>query len=192
MITLLALRAVKESGKGKAPPRAGFRVSGDTLLAVKKFVNSNDFPKGDPNNPAVFTMIVNKLEIYLLKPGSGCHLKKDELWQEVETDFRNEVLGPHVDWVLRDPNGMRKSRSVFHGSWEASYDKIMLMFVGVASLLLVDAAGISNPDAARAQQEEQSMTTTAVVLFHAMRANPDVKACLDSTKGAKAVEAVIK
>ena len=60
-------------------------------------------------------------------------------------------------------------------------------------MLLVSAAGISDPDAAQAQQEEKLITNTAVLLWQAMQASPGVKARLDSTKGTKAaVEGVIK
>ena len=107
--------------------------------------------------------------------------------------MRNEVLAQHVDWVLRGTDGKRKWRSVYHGSWEASYEDVLHMLAGLARLRLVSAAGISDMDAVLAQKEEQLINNTAVLLWHAMQASATVKSRLDASEGAEAaVEGVIK
>jgi len=193
MIILLALIVVKEWGEGNAPQSQGFFISEGTLSAVQSFAEAEQGNFGDPNDPTVFATIVDRLESYLLEEGSGYDGTGEELRRKLKTDLRSEVLGQHVDWVLRDPKGVRKSRSVFHGSWKASNNMIISMFVGVASLRCVYAAGISDPNAVLAQDEEQLMNNTAIVLCLAMQASPEVKSRLDSTKSAEAVvEGVIK
>ena len=190
LLSLLALRVVKVLGEGTPPKSPGFHVSKTTLDAVAMYAEINRATFRDLNDPAVFTIIEEGLEIYLL---DHCGLTREELRREARTDVRNEVLGQHVDWVLRGIDGKRKWRSVYHGSWEASYGDVFHMYFGLALLSLVSAAGISDVDADLAQQEEHVINNTAVLLWHAIQASETVKSRLIDSEGAEAaVEGVIK
>jgi len=189
-LDLLALRVVKEMGKGKAPKRPGFRVSAKALLAAQSFAKANMLTFGDTNDPKVFAELKARFRAYLLT--NSVHTEA-ELGEVVPTNLHNEVLAQHVDHVPRSLNGECLYRSVSHGFWEVNYENVLLMLVGVASKPLVSASGISDPNGVQAQHERTLILNAAVLVCLAMQASEKVKSFIDAGEGVEmAVEDVIK